>query len=62
MYSPDAMMEEDAPESAVILVDQDLLLYKNTGPSAAPADSVAAQIYQWSDVAGSSYPQEVYNS
>ena len=31
---------------AVVVVDQDLLQYRNSGLSAAPAGSVAAQLYK----------------
>ena len=59
VHSSDIMMDTDLVESATVVVDQDFLLYKNAGPSAALTDSVAAQIYQWIGIAASSYPQEV---
>jgi hypothetical protein len=59
VHSLDIMTDTDLVESTTVVVDEDLLLYKNAGPSAAPADSVAAQIYQWLGIAATSFPEEV---
>jgi hypothetical protein len=61
VHSSDIMTDTDLVDSATVVVDQDILLYKNAGPSAAPTGSVTAQIYQWIGIAASSYPQEVCN-
>jgi hypothetical protein len=47
--------------SAVIVVDDELLACKSAGgPSAAAAGSVAAELYEWLDIAASnSFPEEV---